>query len=329
MKPIYFIVANGKPINSLIESRLVSLTVTDETGEQSDRLSLRLEDAAGTIELPKKGALVSVKMGLGQLTDLGTFTVDAVSVSGPPDIITIEGHAAPYSKDGERKGMQDRKSRSFDEKTLGEIVETIAGEHGLAPVISDELASINPGHVDQTDESDGSFLNRLARDVGGVVKATTDRLALIMRGASRTASGGTLATVSLTRGDLSRWEYIEADRGGYKSAVATYRDHGEAKTVEVVVGEGEPALRLPHEYSSKSNAKRAAEARLDDSKRSSGGKLRLTMPARLDIIAETPLAVAGIRQGVDGAYVVRRVEHTLDKSGLRTSVDCERPGGEG
>lgn len=328
MKPIYSISVNGKIVSFPGNSALVSLTVTDETGEQADRFSLRIEDVAGAIELPKKGVIVSIRAGLFSLSDLGTFTVDTVGVAGPPDIISIDGHAAPFAATGERKGMQDRKSRSFDEKTLGDIVKTIAGEHGLAPVISEDLASIEPGHVDQTDESDASLLNRLARDAGGVVKATMDKLAFVKRGASKTATGGTLATVALSRGDVSRWEYVQADRGSYKSAVATYRDHAAAETVEVVVGEGEPALRLPHVYSNAGNARRAAQSRLDDAKRASGGKLRLTMPVRLDIMAETPITVAGIRQGVDGSYVARRVEHTLDRGGFRTVVDCESPGGE-
>lgn len=325
MKPLYFIVANGKPINSIVEARLKSLTVTDETGEQSDRFSLVLEDSAGDLEMPKKGALVSISLGLESLVPLGTFTVDTVKASGPPNILQIDGSAAPFSASGERKGMQSRKSRSFDEKTIGDIVKQIAGEHGLNPVVSDELASINPGHLDQTDEGDVSFLNRIARDVGGVVKATNDRLAFVMRGASKTASGKTLPTVAIVRTQSTRWEFVAADRGGYKSAVATYRDAGQAKTIEVVVGDGDPVLRLPHIYSTESNARRAATSRLKDAERSSGGKLTISMPGRLDVLAESPIAVSGFRQGVDGSFVVRRVEHSLSKSGLTTSIDAESP----
>jgi phage protein D len=329
MKPKFEIIANGKSITALVSPILHSLTVTDETSEKADTFSLVLDDSAGTLEFPKQGALVSIKLGLGSLVDLGTFTVATVRSSGPPSLLQIDGHAAPFSASGERNGMQARKSRSFDEKTIGDIVKQIAGEHGLDPVIAKDLEDADLGHLDQTDESDASFLNRVAREVGAVVKATSDRLAFVKRGTSETASGKNLPTITLLRKDVTTWDFTAEDRGNYKSVVATYRDHGAAQTVEVVVGDGEPSLRLPHTYSSSGNAKRAATAKLDDSKRSSGGTFQLTMPARLDIIAESPLSVAGIRQGVDGSFIARRVTHTLDGSGLRTTVDAEKPKKEG
>lgn len=321
MTPLYVITANGKPITSLIGPILNSLTVTDETGEQADRLTLRLDDTAGNLELPKRGAILTLQLGIGSaMVDFGQYTVDTVTASGPPNILQIDAHAVPMAGDGK---MQQRKSRSWDGKTIADIVRTVAGENGLQAVIAANLADVDPGHLDQTDESDISFLARLARDFGASVKATTGRLAFVLRGSSQTASGSPLKSATLHRSDISRWMATFADRGGYKSVVATYRDIAAAVTTEVLVGEGEPVFRLPHVYTNESNARRAAKARLDDFARSTGGKIQLVIPARLDLIAETPITVQGIRQGVDGSYVARRVEHTLDKSGLRTTVDCE------
>lgn len=321
MTPQYVITANGRPITSLIGPILNSLTVTDETGEQADRLTIRLDDTRHTLELPKRGAILSLQLGIGaSMVDFGQFTVDSVTASGPPDVLQIDAHAVPMAGDGK---MQQRKSRSWDGKTLGDIVYTIAGENGLQAVVATDLADVDPGHLDQTDESDVSFLARLARDYSAAVKATAGKLAFILRGSSQAASGAKLGTVALRLSDLSRWSATFADRGGYKSVVAAYRDLNAAATTDVLVGEGEPVFRLPHVYSAEGNARRAAKARLADFQRSAGGKVQLVMPARLDIIAETPVTVSGVRQGVDGSYVARRVEHTLDRSGLRTTVDAE------
>lgn len=321
MTPTYILTANGRPITSLIGPILESLTVTDETSEQADRLSLRLDDTTGTLELPSRGAVLTLQLGIGStLIDFGRYTVDSVTASGPPSILQIDAHAAPFSGGGK---IQDRKSRSWHDVTVADLVKSIAGEHGLEAVVALDLADIDPGHLDQTDESDASFLSRLARDVGGVVKITAGKLAFVRRGASRTASGIALPGVPLTLGDLSRWSASFAERGSYKSAVAVYRSLGSAANTEVVVGEGEPVFRLPHTYSTEGNARRAARARLDDFRRSSGGRVELEMPARLDIAAETPLVISGVRQGVDGRYVARRVTHTLNRSGLRTRVDAE------
>ncbi len=325
MIPQYVITANGTPITPLIAPILNSLTVTDETGEQADRLSISLDDSAGTLELPRRGAILTLQLGLGLgLVDFGRFTVDTVTAAGPPDILRIEAHAVPMAGDGK---MQRRRSRSWDGKTLGDIVKGIAGEHGLEAVVATDLAAIDPGHLDQTDESDVSFLARIARDFSAALKVTAGKLAFVARGASRTVSGAALPSVLLRRSDLSRWSATFADRDGFKSVSAAFCDLRAATTTEVLVGEWQPVFRLPHTYSNEGNARRAARARLDDFARNTGGRVQLEMPARLEIIAETTVVVTGVRQGMDGSYVVRRVEHTLDRAGLRTRLDCEGAAG--
>ena len=326
MTPQYSIIANGKPINDLIAPLLISLTVTDETSEQADKLSIRLDDTGGKLELPARGAEIKVSMGFGSLVELGTFLVDTVQASGPPNVLDIEAHAAPFTDGKGSKGLQTRKSRSFHKKKIGEIVRSVAGEHGLSPVIDEELASIDPDHIDQTEESDSSFLARLARDCGAALKISAGKLAFIKRGGSRTASGKPMDSVKLTLGEVSTWSCVFADKDAFKSASATYRDVGKAETKELIIGGGEPTLKLPHVYSTKGNAKRAAKARLEDAKRGSGGKFSCTMSARLDIVAETPLELSGFRSGVDGEFVVRRISHTLDRSGLKSQIDAEKPG---
>ncbi len=326
MTPRYIISANGRPITDLIAPLLESLTVTDETGYDSDRLTISLDDTRGDLELPAAGAVLSLQLGIGgEMVDFGQYTVDAVSGEGGARgacLMRIEAHAVPMAGAGK---MQGRKSRSWEGLTFGAIVRQIAGENGLQAVVGKDLDAIDPGHLDQTDESDTSFLARIARDFSAALKVTAGRLAMIRRGASITASGESLPAMLVNRGDVSSWSWVISGQGGYRSVIASYRDTERAQTVEMVVGEGEPAYRMPHTYSNPGNARRAAQARLNDFSRSSAGELKLTMPPRLDIFAETPVTLTGIRQGVDGRYVVRRVTHTLDKGGgLVTAVDCER-----
>jgi uncharacterized protein len=324
MKPRFQLAADGKELTGIILPLLKSLTVTDETGEQADKLSIVLTDTSGTLELPKRGAILTLKLGLdfgfGPLVDFGQFTVDSVTVSGPPNILQIDGHAVPMAG----KGMtQQRKSRSWPDAKIGDIVKKIAEENHALAVVATEQLNFKVGHFDQTDESDMSFLARIARDVGGACKFSTGRLAFVMRGAGQTATGKAMDTVELKLSDVSTWSCTLADREAYKSAIAVYRDLGKAKTVEVVIGQGEPVFRLPHQYQSESAARRAATARLADFGRGSNGKVQLEMPGRLDLSAESRITLTGIRQGVDGQFVARRVTHTLQKSGLTTSVEAE------
>ncbi len=47
--------------------------------------------------------------------------------------------------------------------TSGAIVQAIAGKHQLKATVGDELGKVLIPHIDQTQESDMSFLTRLAR----------------------------------------------------------------------------------------------------------------------------------------------------------------------
>jgi phage protein D len=49
----------------------------------------------------------------------------------------------------------------------------------------------------------------------------------------------------------------------------------------------------------------------------------LASPSELQ--AEGKLRIAGIRDPVDGEWVINRVEHQLDSSGLQTRCDAEVP----
>jgi phage protein D len=61
--------------------------------------------------------------------------------SGPPNTITIRGKAADM-----RASIKAPKTRSWDSLTLGALVQTIAGEHGLTATISEQLALIAIEH---------------------------------------------------------------------------------------------------------------------------------------------------------------------------------------
>lgn len=53
--PICLITADNKPLNQLISSRIMSVTVTDNRANEADELSITLNDHDGVLELPKRG----------------------------------------------------------------------------------------------------------------------------------------------------------------------------------------------------------------------------------------------------------------------------------
>lgn len=56
--PAFSISIEGKDITTVLDNRLMSLTLTDNRGFEADQLDLELDDADGKIVLPRRGAVL-------------------------------------------------------------------------------------------------------------------------------------------------------------------------------------------------------------------------------------------------------------------------------
>ena len=207
MKPTFTITANGSDITGSIADRLVSLDIVDTVDETSDGMTLVLEDTAGTLALPKSGAKIEVAIGYnGANQRMGAFVVDDVTIDGPPDQITVTGSSTPFvdGNGGGSASFTSRKSRSWEGKTVGDIVATIAGECGLKPVVDNTLKDIAIPHIAQVGESDANLLIRIARRYGGVLKPADGRLVLASEQGGQTTSGQALE-LTLTPADVTNY----------------------------------------------------------------------------------------------------------------------------
>ncbi|MEG2566505.1 MAG: contractile injection system protein, VgrG/Pvc8 family, partial [Acinetobacter sp.] len=183
--PVCIITANNKPLNTLISSRIISVTVTDNRANEADELSIVLDDSDGTLELPKRGVKLNCKMGyLGEdIHDKGDFVVDETEWSGTPDLITVKASSANF-----KSKIKEAKSKSYHRKKFGEIASEVAKNHELTLVMTADLKAINLAHVDQTNESDLNLLQRLAKQNGAEMAVKKDRLLIFKAGSAKTAS---------------------------------------------------------------------------------------------------------------------------------------------
>ncbi|MDE9537225.1 phage late control D family protein, partial [Xenorhabdus bovienii] len=161
--PVYVLSADDKNINALIQNRLVSLSLADNRGFEADQLDIELDDSDGQLSLPRRGVELSLHLGWqGEpLIHKGKFIVDEIEYSGAPDKITIRARSADF-----RATLNISREESYHQKTVSDIVRTLAQRNNLQPEIDKTLAEINLSHIDQTNESDGSFLTRLAKQEG-------------------------------------------------------------------------------------------------------------------------------------------------------------------
>lgn len=331
MRPAFKVLANGQDITETLRGRFMGLTVTDEAGYSADTVEIRLADTDpdSPIEIPPTGAELDVSLGYADtgLQRMGLFIADEVELEGWPGQMTIRGRAAPYdTSKGGKTDLQTQKTRSWPKgTTLGAMVAKIAKEHGMAPAVAASMQAIVLPHFDQTEESDISFLVRVARKYDGAVKPGGGKLAVAKRGESKTSSGAELATVTLDASDCSRWSLSITTRDSSGTVVAYYHDRGQAKRQEVSVGSGDPVRRLRHNFPDKTSAQKAAQAELDKRDRRKN-KLALAMPGNPGLTAEARLELTGFRAGVPTEWLITRVQHRLEPgTGYVAEVEAEKP----
>lgn len=194
--PGFSVIIEGKDVTTVLDSRLMSLTLTDNRGFEADQLDLELDDTDGQIVLPRRGAIIQFALGWkGQpLFPKGGFTVDEIEHSGAPDRLTIRARSADF-----RETLNTRREKSWHQTTVGEVVKEIAAKHKLKMALGHDLMDKPVDHLDQTNESDASFLMKLARQYGAIASVKDGNLLFIRQGQGRTASGKPLPVITITR----------------------------------------------------------------------------------------------------------------------------------
>lgn len=329
LKPSFRILANEADITGTLQSRLISLRYTDASGVESDILEVVVSDADpnAPIEQPPPGAEMQLFLGYDGLSQyMGAFVADEIEMSGWPSEMTIRARSAVFAKSKKGKtGLQSQKSRSWPKDTkIGDLVSKIAKEHSLTPKVSESLKSIKLPHTAQTDESDLNLLIRIARKYDAVVKPVGENLIFAKRGESKSISGENLPPVVLTPGQVSRFRVVTSTRETAGMVVAYWHAVKNAKRHEVKVGEGEPVKRLKMYYPTQEMALAAARAELDRRKRHKT-TISIQFPGDPNVAAEAKLVLSGFRQGVDGEWLITRVEHSLGSGGYVCSVEAETP----
>jgi phage protein D len=321
MNPIFRIVADGVDITARINDRLLGLRTIDKPGDDSDDFELRIDDRDGKVALPARGAKLTIYLGYeGQgLTKLGTYTADELDYSGPPDTIVIRSKSSDT-----RSGAKTSRSGSWESVPLSQIVSDVAERNGWTPECPVQTVV---ERADQLNESDLTFINRLAKQYDCTAKVADGKLLVLPRQGGETGTGQKLPMITIRRSDVERFQFRLGDDNVKSAVKAAYADKkGDLKTVELSNDEGSPSGLPPvhtdrHIHPNQSAAEAAAKARLAGFNRSTAS-VRLEMEGRTDIIAECEINAQGFKDGVDGTYLADSVEQVFSQGGWTTTVEC-------
>ncbi|PKV14560.1 phage late control D family protein [Xanthomonas prunicola] len=320
--PQWRVLLDGTDLTERIAPRLRDLTLTECRGGDADQLDLSIHDHDGKIALPKRGVRLAVALGWKAtgLVDKGTFIVDEVEYSGAPDIITVRARSADLTTD-----MRTRRERSWHNTTLGDVLNALAGEHGLTPRVAEALARTKLPHLDQANESNMNLLTRLGQRFDAIATVKAGALVFAPIGAGTTATGKPLPTVTLTRRDGDQHRYSVADRDAYTGVRAYWVDKGKARRQSVLVGTDDNAKRLRESYADAATARQHAHAELERIKRGLA-KLGYTLAiGRADLFPEQRLTMSGFKPEIDGqSWLIAKVTHTINgSSGFTTALELE------
>ena len=320
-KPSYRITLDGTDITPRINGRLISLSLREQRGLEADQLDITLADHDGQLAIPPRGAELQVAFGWQEegLVDKGRFTVDEVQHTGTPDQLTIRARSADM-----RGQLPGKRTQSWHDVTLGEIVTTIAGRNSLEPVVAAALNGIRIGHIDQTDESDLNFLTRLGERYDAIAAIKAGRMLFTVAGQGLTASGRAMPAITLTRRDGDQHRYSVTDRDAYSGVKAYWNDTRGAARHTVLAGTEENAKQLRPTYATEDDALAAARAEWQRIQRGLA-EFELTLAlGRADLLPETPLTLAGFKPQIDAtAWLVSEVTHAMNDGGFTSSIKLE------
>ncbi|WP_375657585.1 MULTISPECIES: contractile injection system protein, VgrG/Pvc8 family [unclassified Bartonella] len=286
MKPFCMVLANGEDITKTLMDYVLSIEITDEAENKSDRITIELDDRArdsdnGFLDIPLIGTIISVTLGYegGKNRDMGSYLIDEISVSSPPQSLSVTGRAASMNT-----SYRTPKSQSYHQQTLGSIVQEIAQRNGYTPKVDPSLAKIVVRHIDQTSESDMAFAARLAEEYDAVAKPVDGKLVLAKRGEGKAITGETLPIVVIHEKHCTSWDFkysardeagaangLETDVGDDQKAAADAREPEEIDDDENFIHMDDSGRTAP--LSSESEKAEKESEKKEEDKEKKGGVL--------------------------------------------------------
>ncbi|MNQ89612.1 Phage late control protein GPD [compost metagenome] len=179
-------------------------------------------------------------------------------------------------------------------------------------------------HIDQTNESDVSFLNRIGKRYDAVATIKDGKLLFLPIEQGRTASGKDMPTLTLSRRDGDRITFHVSEREKYSGVQAAYQDKEKSAQRSVIAGKPDNAKKLKTVYASEADALENARAEWQRVQRGVA-KFDMTLAyGRPDLSPQTKVELPGLKKPI-GAYtwLLVKLTHSLNESGLTTRFEAE------
>lgn len=329
----------GHDATNVLAPYLLDFSYTDHVDGKADDVQLKLHDREGNWQgdwQPEKGMSVVASIvaenwfAEGQNLSLpcGTFKIDEVEFSGPPDTVTIKAVSAALTG-----GLRDTvKTRAFENSSLMLVAKQIARENELTLYYEGDPQSFK--RQDQRSESDLNFLHRLTKEHGMFLKVHDKKL--VITDAEQVEQAA--STVTITRqgksGDAIQSINCCANRYTFKiSSAGTAYTHAKVAYTDPTKGQTHTATVPAANKSGLAASKPLLiDARVESpAKAITVGKAALQRQNSKEITATlelmgNPRLVAGIVVsligfgGFSGQYLIDKASHKVTGGGGYTTA---------
>lgn len=292
-------------------------TYEDAASGESDTISITLTNIDlrwANKWMPKKGDKLTAKIiekswdkaGKKKSFDCGKFCLDDLSFSGPELVCTIGGVSVP---EGNAFRSTER-SKTWKKATLKEVGAEIAKKYHLK--LQYTGGTIKLGTIEQSNESDSSFLTKICQDYGMAIKIYSGKIVIYDKGSFEAKS----PVATLQPADLQDWSYNTTLIGTYTGASITYTSGKDDKEMKCVVGSGKRMLNINEKVESLQEAQIKACARVN-AENEKAVTMSVTIMANNRIAAGSTVNIKGLYQ-LSGKYFVDKVTHNISPDGAYT-----------
>lgn len=318
-KPVVEIIgADGSNLVPAWQSRLVEVTFLDNDGGEADEISFTFSVDPPFPPSPPEGQRFRMLYGwdANRLRDAGTFTYQSDELFGDPETgnqMRIVARSSDFV-DADKAVAKEH----FENTTVGEIIQTLAGRSGKSAIVDKAIAAIKVPYRLRYNQSLAGFVEELASEFGGSPKFANDMILVGERNSGKTAGGLTMPTIVAEYREGQAFSIGTESKGKYKDVGADWFDplSGVTNLLKAAgIGAASALINL-HPARSQAEAEYAGKAQGKEAARDTVGG-SVTSDGNVDAMAGAPVQLRGYGSRDNAQVIAASIEHifTFDESG--------------
>lgn len=332
------VIFENRNISTDLNKYLISFEYTDNEEDTADDINIKIDDKdniwlkwlKGNGKIEAKGCEIKAFIvkenwnmdGRSEVLDCGIFECDTIDVDGPPQTISLKASSISQSS----KLKNEKKSKVWENATLEEICSEISKKAGYG-YFYDTMMDITYEGVEQVNESDIGFLQRLCKKSGISLKITSKTIVLFDQ--TKYENKASVKKISKMTSDLYSWNFSSKTVDThYKKCHVKYTDSKTKKTYEYTFTpknadpKGETLEVKGEKVASNEEARKLAMKKLRE-KNKEEFTASFTMPGDVKMVAGCTVEVDGW-YAYDGKYIIEAAKHTLSRSGYITDITVRK-----